>query len=46
MPPPPPPPFSRTDRTRRVPHPVLIGHSASLSQAWERGVQQAREVRC
>ena len=27
---PPPPPFpSRTNRTRRVPHPVLIGHAAS-----------------
>jgi len=26
----PPPP--RTNRTRRVPHPVLIGHAASLSQ--------------
>jgi len=23
---------SRTNRTRRVPHPVLIGHTASLSQ--------------
>ena len=28
----PPPPFTRTKRTRRVPHPVLIGHAASLSQ--------------
>ena len=28
----PPPPPSRTNRTRRVPHPVLIGHAASLSQ--------------
>ena len=27
---PPPPPF-RTNRTRRVPHPVLIGHAASLT---------------
>ena len=26
--PPPPPPPSRTNRTRRVPHPVLIGHAA------------------
>jgi hypothetical protein len=30
---PPPPPPSRTKWTRRVPHPVLIGHAASLSQA-------------
>ena len=29
--PPPPPPFSRTKWTRRVPHPVLIGHAASLT---------------
>ena len=29
---PPPPPPSRTKWTRRVPHPVLIGHAASLSQ--------------
>ena len=29
---PPPPPSSHTNRTRRVPHPVLIGHAASLSQ--------------
>jgi hypothetical protein len=29
---PPPPPLFRTNRTRRVPHPVLIGHAASLSQ--------------
>jgi len=28
-----PPPPLRTNRTRRVPHPVLIGHAASLSQA-------------
>ena len=27
-----PPPPSRTKWTRRVPHPVLIGHAASLSQ--------------
>jgi hypothetical protein len=27
-----PPPPSRTNRTRRVPHPVLIAHAASLSQ--------------
>ena len=25
------PPPSRTNRTRRVPHPVLIGHAASLA---------------
>ena len=29
-PPPPPPPPSRTKWTRRVPHPVRIGHAASL----------------
>ena len=29
--PPPPPPPSRTKWTRRVPHPVLIGHAASLT---------------
>ena len=29
---PPPPPLFRTNRTRRVPSPVLIGHAASLSQ--------------
>ena len=28
---PPPPPPSRTKLTRRVPHPVLIGHAASLT---------------
>ena len=28
----PPPPPPRTEWTRRVPHPVLIGHAASLSQ--------------
>jgi len=28
----PPPPPSRTKWTRRVPHPVLIGHAAALSQ--------------
>jgi len=27
----PPPPPPRTIRTRRVPHPVLIGHAASLT---------------
>ena len=38
LPPPPsyqmdtPRPSPRTNRTRRVPHPVLIGHAASLSQ--------------
>ena len=30
-PPPPPPPPPRTKWTRRVPHPVLIGHAASLT---------------
>ena len=29
--PPPPPPPSRTNRTRRVLHPVLIGHAASFT---------------
>ena len=29
--PPPPPPPPRTKWTRRVPHPVLIGHAASLT---------------
>ena len=28
----PPPPPPRTKWTRRVPHPVLIGHAASLTQ--------------
>ena len=28
-----PRPSPRTNRTRRVPHPVLIGHAASVSQA-------------
>ena len=28
---PPPPPLPRTKWTRRVPHPVLIGHAASLT---------------
>ena len=31
-----PPPPSRTKWTRRVPHPVLIGHAASLTQVGER----------
>jgi len=30
-PPPPPSPLLRTNRTRRVPHPVLSGHTASLT---------------
>ena len=34
----PPPPLPRTNRTRRVPHPVLIGHAASLTQDRGRGV--------
>ena len=29
--PPPPPPPPLTNRTRRVPHPALIGHAASLT---------------
>ena len=29
-----PRPSPRTNRTRRVPHPVLIGHAASLSQVY------------
>ena len=28
----PPPPFPRTNRTSLVPHPVLIGHAASLDR--------------
>jgi hypothetical protein len=32
----PPPPPPRTKWTRRVPHPVLIGHAASLSQVYAR----------
>jgi hypothetical protein len=44
------PPPSRTKWTRRVPHPVLIGHAASLSQAstlWDeynKGVSRALVV--
>jgi len=51
--PPPPPapsyyvdtprPSPRTNRTRRVPHPVLIGHAASLSQV--KGAMQERIAR-
>ena len=37
VPSPPPPPPPRTKWTRRVPHPVLIGHAASLSQVWGEG---------
>jgi hypothetical protein len=37
-----PPPPSRTKWTRRVPHPVLIGHAASLSQARLRAREEAR----
>ena len=29
-----PRPSPRTNRTRRVPHPVLIGHAASLTQVF------------
>jgi len=35
-----PPPSPRTNRTRRVPHPVLIGHAASLTLRLQ---QRARE---
>jgi len=42
---PPPPPFTRTKRTRRVPHPVLIGHAASLSQAWRAAHSSRRTPR-
>ena len=45
MAPPPPPP--RTKWTRHVPHPVLIGHAASLSQTFdplEEGCQLDRET--
>jgi hypothetical protein len=34
-----PRPSPRTNRTRRVPHPVLIGHAASLSQAREEALR-------
>jgi len=34
----PPPSPLRTNRTRRVPHPVLIGHAASLSQVYVREI--------
>ena len=34
---PPPPPSPRTKWTRRVPHPVLIGHAAPLSQVRRAG---------
>jgi len=47
--PPSPPPPSRTKWTRRVPHPVLIGHAASLSQVRvrraPRGVRRRRTQR-
>ena len=40
----PPPPPPRTKWTRRVPHPVLIGHAASLTQGdWHaRGLRDCR----
>jgi hypothetical protein len=43
---PPPPPPSRTKWTRRVPHPVLIGHAASLTPYYslERDVGDTRNV--
>ena len=43
---PPPPPPPRTKWTRRVPHPVLIGHISSLSQGGggARRVEKGREV--
>ena len=43
---PPPPPSSRTNRTRRIPHPVLIGHAASLSQVEAKKLQHSFEERC
>jgi len=39
----PPPP--RTKWTRRVPHPVLIGHAESLSQVWRRRGQHGLRLR-
>ena len=39
---PPPPPHFRTKWTRRVPHPVLIGHAASLTPAGSRVQWQVR----
>ena len=51
-PPPPPPPPLRTNRTRRVPHPVLIGHAASaprhvrpLDRAAPRRARQGADLR-
>jgi hypothetical protein len=39
---PPPTPTPRTNRTRRVPHPVLIGHAASLTPYGHRPVAASR----
>ena len=44
--PPPPPPPPRTKWTRRVPHPVLIGHAASLSQVCKQGTEQPCGPEC
>ena len=45
-PPPPPPPPPRTKWTRRVPHPVLIGHTASLGRwAENANLLDARQAR-
>ena len=38
-----PRPSPRTNRTRRVPHPVLIGHAASLSQALKNHLAELRD---
>jgi len=40
----PPPPSSRAKWTRRVPHPVLIGHAASLSQVLRAHAAAARRA--
>jgi len=40
-----PRPSPRTNRTRRVPHPVLIGHAASLTPYSRGGGQSRRMVR-
>ena len=32
----------RTNRTRRVPHPVLIGHAASLTSQWPPVVDETK----
>ena len=38
------PPSPRTKWTRRVPHPVLIGHAASLTQVREAGLKRCHDL--